>query len=83
MSVQGALSYYQAQNTENMSIKIEFNRNFYQLGNENGIPLRSEFILCKSCFWCASNLHGYNSINICPVCKMGFVQAMLITNQEL
>ena len=38
----------------------------------------NHFLLCGSCFWCASalNLGGLNRVIKCPTCKDAFIKSM-------
>jgi hypothetical protein len=75
MSNQEAWSYYHSENAKNMS-KNTPSGSTEQPHNEN------ELILCDSCFWCASSVPGFSSINICPVCRTKNVHAMPISNND-
>lgn len=42
-----------------------------------------DFLLCPSCFWCASNFN-YSKVAIrCPTCSRDNVESMPISNDEL
>jgi hypothetical protein len=41
------------------------------------------FLLCSSCFWCASNLNMHGTVEICPSCTNGKVESMPISNTEI
>ncbi len=44
------------------------------------------FLLCESCFWCASrsnNCNTYNIINECPSCKSNQIEFMPISHNEV
>ena len=48
------------------------------------IEKRIDFLLCPSCFWCASFFNfGELSIVRCPNCYYGFINQILINNREL
>ena len=41
------------------------------------------FLMCKSCFWCASFLNSrYRSLNACPACKDSVLESMPISVNE-
>jgi hypothetical protein len=41
------------------------------------------FLLCRSCFWCASYLNNmYRSVEVCPLCKDPKVESMPISFDE-
>jgi hypothetical protein len=41
------------------------------------------FLICGSCFWCASYLNNMHSfVDICPSCKHGKVESMPISFDE-
>ena len=41
------------------------------------------FILCESCFWCASCLNLGVTIDRCPICDNGKVESMQVSGNEL
>ena len=44
------------------------------------------FLLCESCFWCASQSSNYNKNNIiteCPSCKSNQIESMPISHNEV
>ena len=44
------------------------------------------FILCESCFWCASqssNCNTYNLITKCPSCKNNQIESIPISHNEV
>jgi hypothetical protein len=45
----------------------------------------NHFLLCGSCFWCASslNLRGLSRIFKCPICKYAFIKSMPIFENEV
>jgi hypothetical protein len=49
-----------------------------------GLFSRVHFIICRSCFWCASAVAATNRkvINRCPNCKSHLIESMPITSDE-
>jgi len=43
----------------------------------------AHFLLCGSCFWCASFLELRFTIDICPSCKSGKVESMPLSDKEI
>jgi hypothetical protein len=41
------------------------------------------FLLCSSCFWCASYLEWGGTVEICPSCINGKVESMPISDTEI
>ena len=41
------------------------------------------FLLCNSCFWCASDLNLRGTVEICPSCLNGKVESMPISDNEI
>jgi len=42
------------------------------------------FLMCKSCFWCASFLNSrYRSLNACPACMNSELESMPISLNEI
>ena len=41
------------------------------------------FILCESCFWCASCLNQGITVDKCPICNNGNVESMSVFDNEL
>ena len=42
------------------------------------------FLLCESCFWCASYFNGYRKeVGKCPTCGRGNVESMPISNDDI
>jgi hypothetical protein len=41
------------------------------------------FLLCGSCYWCASYLSLRGTVEICPSCKNGIVESMPISDNEI
>ena len=48
----------------------------YDFSNERN------FIMCKSCFWCASFLNSYTTLNACPSCMDSELELMPISFDE-
>jgi hypothetical protein len=50
---------------------------------EQNIILRKNFLLCKSCFWCASLLNDRRrSAYVCPSCMNSELESMPISFDE-
>lgn len=52
----------------------------------NGIKSNFEqahFLLCSSCFWCASYLSLRGTVEMCPACLDGKVESMPISDNEV
>lgn len=41
------------------------------------------FILCESCFWCASCLNQGIIVDKCPICNNGNVESLPVSDNEL
>ena len=41
----------------------------------------SKFIICDSCFWCASTLNSYD-IKVCPACKDDSLESFPISKRQ-
>jgi hypothetical protein len=41
------------------------------------------FLLCSSCFWCASYLNFCGTVEVCPSCMNGEVESMPISDKEI
>jgi hypothetical protein len=48
---------------------------------EQNITFRKNFILCKSCFWCASLFDDRRSTGICTSCMKAELESMPISLQ--
>ena len=74
-------------NTESLAIKKNKSQS---ISNENMKKAHSKqkyFLICESCFWCASSMidyHYYNSIGIskCPVCNRSTVESIPLSDKE-
>jgi hypothetical protein len=72
------LDYYQVEIANaNSSIKTE-ERNEMKLTFK-----QPHFLLCSSCFWCASDLNLRGIVERCPSCMNGKVESMPISNNEI
>ncbi|TLY11548.1 MAG: hypothetical protein E6K85_01225 [Thaumarchaeota archaeon] len=43
---------------------------------------RTEFLICESCFWCASILRGGTLVGRCPCCKSNMLESIPIRTGE-
>ena len=46
-------------------------------------PSQSYFLLCGSCFWCASYYKVHSIIEICPSCMNGKVESMALSIDQI
>jgi hypothetical protein len=50
---------------------------------QHNISSERNFLICSSCFWCASYLNNmHNFVDICPLCKNEKVESMPISFDE-
>jgi hypothetical protein len=56
-----------------------------KLSNEKKrtITKQRHFLLCESCFWCASSIYLVSMDWICPVCNNNKVESIPIQNNEI
>ena len=57
-----------------------------QTEERNGIKSTFEqpyFLLCGSCYWCASYLNFRGTVEVCPSCINGKVESMPIYDNEI
>lgn len=50
--------------------------------NENKIVDKKNFLMCKSCFWCASFLTAKRNMMQCPSCGNNEMELMFISNYQ-
>ncbi len=50
--------------------------------NENALVDEKNFLMCKSCFWCASFLTGKRNSIRCPSCGSSNIELMSISDYE-
>jgi hypothetical protein len=43
---------------------------------------RTQFLICESCFWCASILEGGRPVGRCPRCKSSMLEFIPIATGE-
>lgn len=56
-----------------------------QVHLHEGLFSHVHFIICRSCFWCASAVAAtncYMAINRCPNCSSNLIESMPITSDE-
>lgn len=41
-----------------------------------------QFLICDSCFWCASILDGGMTAGVCPICKSSMLESIPIAAGE-
>ena len=44
---------------------------------------KSRFLLCESCFWCASCINLSFNVEKCPLCINGNVESMPLSDKEI
>ena len=56
-----------------------------KLSNEKKrtITKQRHFLLCESCFWCASSIYLVSMDWICPVCNNSKIESIPIENNEI
>jgi hypothetical protein len=57
-----------------------------QTEERNGIKSTFEqphFLLCGSCYWCASSISLLGTVEICPSCMNGKVESMPLSDKEI
>lgn len=52
---------------------------------KNGIVQKIHFLICGSCFWCASqyNTYSLNKVTKCPCCNNDSIESMPIWHDEV
>lgn len=51
------------------------------ISKENEVTERINFLLCESCFWCASYCNSYRKVvSKCPTCGRDNVESIPISN---
>ena len=54
------------------------------ISKENEVTERINFMLCESCFWCASYFNSYRKeVSKCPTCGRANVESMPISHDEI
>ena len=54
------------------------------ISKENEVTERINFLLCESCFWCASYFNCYRKeVSKCPTCGRANVESMPISHDEI
>ena len=54
------------------------------ISKENEVTERINFLLCESCFWCASYFNSYRKeVSKCPTCGRANVESMPISHDEI
>ena len=46
-------------------------------------PLQPHFLLCGSCYWCASYFNLRGRVKTCPSCMNGKVESLPISDNEI
>jgi hypothetical protein len=56
-----------------------------KLSNEKKqiITKQRHFLLCESCFWCASSIYLVSMDWICPICNNSKIESIPIENNEI
>ena len=62
-----------------------YHPNTDKLSNEKKriITKQRHFLLCESCFWCASSIYLVSMDWICPVCNNSKIESIPIENNEM
>ena len=60
-----------------MIYDVIINKKLYH--EHQNITSTTNFILCKSCFWCASLLNNRSSVDVCPSCMNYGLKSMPIS----
>jgi hypothetical protein len=42
----------------------------------------SRFVICNSCFWCATDISGRESITACPACASQALESIALESKE-
>jgi hypothetical protein len=54
------------------------------ISKENEVTERINFLLCESCFWCASYFNNYREVvTKCPICGDDSVESLPISHDEV
>ena len=54
------------------------------ISKEIEVSDKINFLLCESCFWCASYFNSYRKeVGKCPTCSRGNVESMPISNDDI
>jgi hypothetical protein len=64
----------------NMIYNIIISKKLYV--EHQNITTRKSFLLCKSCFWCASLLYSRPFTDVCPTCVNSEIETMHISFDE-
>src|SRR5215472_1414154 len=68
------------QNYQVIMLLVMINKKLYL--REQNITFRKNFLLCKSCFWCASMLNKRRPPDLCPSCMKTELESMPISLDE-
>jgi len=63
-----------------MIYDVIINKKLYH--EHQNITSTTNFLLCKSCFWCASLLNNRPSDNVCPSCMKAELESMPVSLHE-
>lgn len=75
-------AYSSIRKTEIVNVMLNRKNKSY-LEDQDIISNGRNFIICRSCFWCASHLNNMNRcFEICPSCKDSKVESMPISIEE-
>ncbi|HXX97300.1 MAG TPA: hypothetical protein VEL11_09320 [Candidatus Bathyarchaeia archaeon] len=47
------------------------------------LPRQIHFLLCKTCYWCASDIGSKSMLTECPSCNSVEVESMPLSDKEL
>ena len=66
---------------ETINVRVDLKKTYS--GQRDITSTERNFLICNSCFWCASNLNNMrNFVDICPSCKNEKVESMPISFDE-
>lgn len=78
MNIYSAL-YYQAMSTTTTISHAKIESDLSERGDNN---TQRYFVLCNSCFWCASYMRRVNNTVRCPSCRTEIIESMPIRLDE-
>jgi hypothetical protein len=55
------------------------------ISEKNGIIMKIHFLICGSCFWCAScyDINNLNKVTKCPCCDNSSIESIPISHNEV
>jgi len=64
-----------------MIYDVMINKKLYH--EHQNITPTPNFLLCKSCFWCASLLNNRPTVDVCPSCMKAELESIPISLREI